>query len=205
MSLATFEPDRAFAPYLNTPRSLEACRLNGINPVELVEIPISEFHKDFPNDPDAAQRRFERIDGARRRYLVDVTKDWKLLCAQKWEPQATRPKTSHEAILNVPPEAHSTMLELQAKRFRKMEEDNFNALNRILKMEVKKANEETKNNKILERHNDIQSSNDNLRKSRQLMREALLKEGRERIARKEAEQGGCQCNYVNEYACITEE
>jgi hypothetical protein len=31
--------------------------MNGINPVELVTIPFSEFQRDFPNDPDATQRR----------------------------------------------------------------------------------------------------------------------------------------------------
>jgi hypothetical protein len=46
----------------------------------LVEIPIGEFQKDFPNDPDAVQRRFERIDGARRRILAATKKDWKQLC-----------------------------------------------------------------------------------------------------------------------------
>ena len=57
LSLATFEPHRAYEPYLSTPRSLEACRMNGIAPIELVVLPITEFTKDFPNDPDAAQRR----------------------------------------------------------------------------------------------------------------------------------------------------
>ena len=58
LSLATFEDNRAYAPYLTTPRSLEACGMSGVNPVELVEVPIAEFQKDFPNDPDAAQRRY---------------------------------------------------------------------------------------------------------------------------------------------------
>lgn len=189
LSLSTFEPDRAFAPYLTTPRSLEACRLNGVNPVELVEVPIAEFHKDFPNDPDAAQRRFDRIDGARRRVLADVMKDWKLLVKSNWKPVAERPKSAHEAILQVPAEVHCTLLELQAQRFRKLEEDNWNAYNRILTMEVKKADTEVKNKKILEKHSDIQASNDALKKERQMQREQIMKEERERLAKKEADEG----------------
>ena len=63
LSLATFEPQHAQAPYLNSPRSIEACRIHGVNPIELVALPYEEFRKDFPNDDDAARRRFDRIDG----------------------------------------------------------------------------------------------------------------------------------------------
>ena len=38
LSLGTFDDKTAKAPYLNTPRSLEACRRFGVNPVELVEL-----------------------------------------------------------------------------------------------------------------------------------------------------------------------
>ena len=189
MSLATFEPNRAFAPYLNTPRSLEACRLHGVNPIELVEIPISEFHKDFPNDPDAALRRFDRIDGARRRVLAEVTAEWKRLVATNWKPQIVRPKSAKEAILEVPPEAHCTLLELQAQRFRKIEQENWNAYNRLLRMEVKKADAEVKGKKILGKHDEIAAHNDELRKKRMLMREALLREARDRQRQKEIEEG----------------
>ena len=63
LSLATFEPQYAQPPYLNSPRSIEACRIHGVNPIELVAVPYEEFRKDFPNDDDAARRRFDRIDG----------------------------------------------------------------------------------------------------------------------------------------------
>jgi hypothetical protein len=38
----------------------------------LIEVPITDFQKEFPNDSDAVQRRFERVDGARRRILASV-------------------------------------------------------------------------------------------------------------------------------------
>ena len=57
LSLGTFEPLHAQPPYLNTPRSLEACKRHGVAPVELVEISLDEFRRAFPNDIDAAQRK----------------------------------------------------------------------------------------------------------------------------------------------------
>ena len=35
LSLGNFDPVRAQPPYLNSPRSLEACRVHGVSPVEL--------------------------------------------------------------------------------------------------------------------------------------------------------------------------
>lgn len=35
LSLSTFNPEDAQPPFLNSPRSLEACRLHGISPIEL--------------------------------------------------------------------------------------------------------------------------------------------------------------------------
>jgi hypothetical protein len=185
LSLATFEPDKAYEPYLNTPRSLEACRMNGVNPIELVEIPVSEFQKDFPNDPDAVQRRFERVDGARRRMLAYVLRDWKGLCASGWQPPQERPRSAKETIVQVSASAHCTLLELQAQRFRKIEADNWDALNRQLKMELRQADIEQKNKKITQKHEEIQSSNDNLKRERQAMVERLHQEEMERLKKKE--------------------
>ena len=186
LSLATFQPDKAYPPYLTTPRSLEACRMNGVNPIELVEIPATEYQKDFPNDPDAAQRRFERIDGARRRTLDYVMEDWKKLCRSGWMPPlAERPPSAKEAIIEVRPEAHCRLLELQAEKFRKIEQDNFDALNRMLKMEVMRADEEQRNKKIVQKHEEIQGNNDELRLKRQRMREQLHREQMERQKQKE--------------------
>ena len=52
LSLATFDPVYSKQPYLNTPRSLEACRIHGIQPEELVEIPFREFVRAFPGYVD---------------------------------------------------------------------------------------------------------------------------------------------------------
>jgi len=188
LSLGTFEPAHAQPPYLNTPRSLEACRLHGINPVELVEVSIDEFRKDFPDDPDRSQRRFERIDGARRRMMTTVMTEWKHLCDTNWKPRAARPKSAKERILDVPAEAHSTLLEIQAARFRKIETDEWNAFQRMLAMSVKKADMEVKNRATLEKHAEIQKSNDDAKKKMQLRREQLFLEHMEAKKRAEEEQ-----------------
>lgn len=189
MSLATFEADKAYEPYLNSPRSLEACRMNGINPIELVEIPIGEFQRDFPDDPDAVQRRFERVDGARRRILAKVKMDWKTLCASGWKHSDTKSKIIKETIIPVSSAAHCQLLEIQAEQFRKIEEDQWNFLNRRLKIEIKNADIEQKNKTIVQKHNEIQNSNDTLKKERQQLRESLHREELERLRKKqEAEQ-----------------
>jgi len=187
LSLGTFEASYAQYPYLNTPRSLEACRRHGINPVELVEVSIDEFRKDYPDDPDAAQRRFDRVDGARRRMLTTVLTEWKNLCDINWEPRARRPHSAKERILEVPEEAHSTMLEQQAARFRKIEMDQWNALQRMLAMSVKSANTEQKNKEILKKQEEIGDNNIQAKRNLQLKREALYKEHMEMKKRKEYE------------------
>jgi hypothetical protein len=177
LSLATFQPDKCYPPYLNTPRSLEACRMNGVNPLELVEIPFSEFQRDFPNDIDAARRRFERIDGARRRLLETVKIDWKKLCDSGWKPPAkARPRSAKEAILQVPPEAHCELLEIQAAKFRKIERDNWMELQRTLKMEIVKADQDVQNKKILQKHDGIQEKNEQYQNERRMFLQELYRE-----------------------------
>eukprot|EP01038_Epipyxis_sp_PR26KG_P012120 gene12120-16227_t len=178
-SLATFEPDNCEPPYLNTPRSLEACRLNGVSPKELAVISLESFEEKFPTDLDLAKLKYDRYEAARVRALDAVTKDWKILKEKKWKPVLSRPKSSigKERILkNIPEEASCTLLELQAQKFRKIEMDQFNELNRMLKLQLKKAEQEIKHKKIVEKHNEISASNDQVKKELKLNREAIEKE-----------------------------
>ncbi len=125
LSLAQFQPNRAQPPYLTSPRSLEACRRCGVRPIELVELNIDEFRKEFPNDPAAAQARYERVERARKQMLQEVMKEWNSLCGSSWQQNASKPKHNSEAILTVPEEAHCSLLEIQAQQFRKMEQDEW--------------------------------------------------------------------------------
>jgi len=161
--------------------------MNGVNPVELVEVPFEEFRKDYPNDPDTALRRFVRVDGARRRILASVVEDWKRLCDSDWKPHKGRPDTAKETIIPVRPEAHCELLELQAARFRKIENRQFMSLQRMLKSELKSAVREMKNREILSKHQDIQASNDNANRDRQNRREQLRNEQIAEKKRKEDE------------------
>jgi DNA repair exonuclease SbcCD ATPase subunit len=182
LSLSTFQPDKCYAPYLNSPRSLEACRINGVTPADLVEISFDGFKKNG-EDPDAARNRFERIDGARKIVLEKVRGDWKKLRKAGWKPEARRRTHSpdhREAILEVPPQVHCTLLEIQAAKFRKIEQDNFEELQRQLKLEIKKADQETKNKNILQKHDDIQEKQEAYQKNRlmelqQLHNEELMR------------------------------
>lgn len=187
LSLATFQPDKCYPPYLNTPRSLEACRLNGVTPLELVEIPFTEFQKDHPNDLDTANRRFERVDGARRRVLAAVLSDWRRLCQTGWIPPEERKKPNKESILDVPPSAHCKLLEIQAQKFRKIEQDNWTKLQRDLRLEIAKADSQVRYDQILAKHEEIQQQNEELKQERHAKRVEHVQEAIER-RREEEEQ-----------------
>lgn len=181
LSLKTFDAANAEAPYLNTPRSIEACRLLGISPIELVEVPLEEFRKDCPDDQDTAQRRFEKIDGARRRLLKEVTEQWKVLVANKWIPPSDRviqkqKRESSECIIEVEPNAHTTLLDIQAERFRKVEENQWKDLTRLVATEIRNAVHEAQMKNITNKHSDIKASNDRLKRERQLARERAYQE-----------------------------
>ena len=185
LSLATFEPSHAQPPYLNTPRSLEACHRIGITPVELVAVPFEEFRKSFPNDPDAALRRFERIDGARRRLYTAVLAEWDRLCESGWTGKVKRPDSAKEVIIDVEPELRSTMLELQAEKFRKIEISQWKDLQRTLFLEVKAAFRERKNKEIMAAQQEIGDRNDDVKKQRQKIKEDIHKQQVEDNKRKE--------------------
>lgn len=161
--------------------------MNGVNPVELVEVPVAEFQKDFPNDPDAAQRRYERINGARLRILTKVQEDWSRLVAKNWKPSRTRSKAEmqKERILEVPEDSHCALLESQAQQFRKIEQENMNSLQRMLKMEVKKAIAEQMNKDILNKHQDIETQNKAAKDHRKAVQAAAVQAEIERGRKKE--------------------
>lgn len=159
--------------------------MNGVNPVELVIIPYSEFQKDFPNDPDATQRRYERIEGARVRMLEYVRKDWKKLCDSGWVAADKKPPASKEAILQVAPQSHCQLLELQAAKFRKIEQDNWDALQRSLKIQILKADQEVRGHKIIEKQDNIQAENDRIKRERKERLEEMEREHIREMAEKE--------------------
>lgn len=187
LSLENFEPSRSHAPYLNTPRSLEACRRHGVEPIELAEVPIDEFRKSFPNDPDTANRRYARLDGARQRILKNVQHEWQMLCENGWKPEtkATRIPVA-EQIIPVPPEIHCELLEIQAHQFRRLEQKQMSLFKRMLKIELKQAVEHVQHRRIMEKHAAIQEALDTTEKERNLAREILHHEKLMEERRREA-------------------
>uniref|UniRef100_A0A7S0XEL1 Uncharacterized protein n=1 Tax=Chromulina nebulosa TaxID=96789 RepID=A0A7S0XEL1_9STRA len=181
LSLLTFEPTLAFPPYLNTPRSLEACHRNGVNPIELVAIPYEEFLKNSNNDPYIAQIRYEKIDGLRKATLDKVLQEWKRLVDSNWIDSNNNNdnvivSSDKESILHVPSSAHSTLLEIQASKFRKIELEEWKSFQHLLNIEIKNANKSNKNTTIVKEHNDWNEKNKQLQKLNQIKRQQLHRE-----------------------------
>jgi hypothetical protein len=177
LSLENFEPARAHPPYLNTPRSLEACRRHGVTPIELVEVNLDDFRKAFPNDPDVANRRYARIDGARQRILKNVQVEWQHLRDTGWTPDVKVVRVPQaEQIIPVPPEVHCELLELQASAFRKLEQKQMMMYKRMLKIELKAAVEHVEHRRIMDRHQAIQRAIDNSQRERYIARDMMHKE-----------------------------
>lgn len=187
LSLGSFDPSHALHPYLNTPRSLEACRRHGVNPIELVEIPFDEFRKNFPNDLDAAQRRYERIDGARRAIFNKVLKEWDEICSSGWVSTIEGKPDDREAIIDVAPDAHSSMLELQAAKFRKIEKSQWTAMQRMIGLEIKAAVRDMENKKLVAKHKEIEAANDDAKKAMAAHRDELFRKQIERKKQQEIE------------------
>jgi hypothetical protein len=191
LSLGTFEPSHALEPYLNTPRSLEACKRHGVNPVELVEIPFDEFRKAFPTDADAAQRRYERIDGARRRLLKNVVGEWDHICETGWSAGTRAIDKSRESIIIVDPRHHSTMLERQAEKFRSIEKLQWEQMQRMVGIELSNAVRKQANDEILVKQAQAGDALDNQKAEMQAKKaelfEANVQRKREEERQKELE------------------
>ena len=76
--MLNFDPNKKKAPYITSPRSLESCRRQGINPQELLFLPFPEFRK-LPNskglEVNAAKLKFQHAEERRKekiRVLVEV-------------------------------------------------------------------------------------------------------------------------------------
>ena len=78
-----------------------------------------------------------------------------------------------ETIIDVKPEARSTLLELQAERFRKLEEANWNALQRKINLSIKQAHREQDNRAIVRSREQIGEKNDG-KNSRKMSMNGLL-------------------------------
>jgi len=136
---------------------LEACNLHGIQPIELIEIPFDEFRQAYPDeDTDATLRRYERIDAARKRILSSVIAEWQKLCESGWTPQKELPRTTGETIIEIEdPSSYCTVLELQAARFRKMEQQQWKVMRKMLFKEISNAAEQLRNKRIIEKQENI--------------------------------------------------
>jgi hypothetical protein len=177
-------------PYLNTPRSLAACRFHGVNPEELVEIPFREFQRAYPDDPETALRRFERVDGARRRVLDEVVRKWQEICKEEAK-NAKKVKTMgarnapKETVVQLDTTEHVTVLELQAEKFRRVEKQQWRMLQTCLFMEMKKAVNDQKAKAVVAKQDNREMENKMRKRAHELEVEAQHRRERELAAEKE--------------------
>ena len=118
-----------------------------------------------------------RSIGARKRIFSAVLAEWDTICENErigkgtiimGQPSsATANKDLKETIIDVNPEARSTLLELQAERFRKLEEANWNTLQRKISLSIKQAHREQDNRAIVQAQEVIGAKNDDLKRLRQ--------------------------------------
>jgi hypothetical protein len=80
IDLNNFDENRLEPPFLTSPRSLEACRKQGVLPEELVHKPPSFFGQDKTVPPRVVELRYQTYNTARKERLRVVMEAYKELC-----------------------------------------------------------------------------------------------------------------------------
>ena len=88
----------------------------------MVRIPFSDYVNSSADNVEVAKWRYERIDNLREQSLARVKEEWKQICRS---PSKGAHNKSSEIIIDVPPIYRSTLLEVQAQRFRKVEQHEW--------------------------------------------------------------------------------
>lgn len=151
-----------------------------------MEIPYREFQRAFPDDPEGAMRRFEKIDGARRLLLDAVVKEWEELRDSDFRADVPE-HSAGETIITVDPEAYSTVLEIQAAQFRKIEQQQWKSLQKIIFNEMRAAARDVENKRIIRKQESIGEYNRKLLRDRDLAREEIRRQLEADRKRKEEE------------------
>lgn len=177
LSLETFQPAFSHAPYLNSPRSLEACRSYGVKPVELIEVSFQEFQAAHPHeDSDLLLRRWKRMDASRRQILDAVIDEWKGLCENEWKAESAGLNSSGFSVADTIP---SNVIEKQAARFRKIEQQQLKAVQKIMFRELKDAASHQRNKTKFVKNDEIYEKRlhdqaERLRANEEIRQEAVV-------------------------------
>jgi hypothetical protein len=104
-----------------------------------------------------------------------------------WKQHRERSEAAkkRERILEAPEDSHCALLESQAQQFRHIEMENYQSLQRMLKLEITKAVTEVNNKKIMGRHGELDQINENNKQERKAMKDAAIQEEIERQRKKE--------------------
>ena len=149
-----------------------------MNPVDLVEIPFREFRKSYPNDEEAALRRFERFDGVRKCLLDTVTQEWKRIASRGTLTGVVKTDKSLEekiTIVDYAPEAYTSLLGIHAKELQKVEMQQYIGLKKMVVNQMNAAIAEGKSKQIIAKQDGISQQNDMMKRKRMLDRENVLK------------------------------
>ena len=152
-------------------------------------MPFREFQRAYPDDPEIALRRFERVDTARKIMLESVYHKWQEIC---WEEEnrpkgGKKKKSGQEAVIELEDGKRLTVLEMQAERFRKVEKQQWKGLRNRLFMEMKKAVHDQKAKTITEKHDNIGDTALRRRRELEQERERKMKADLFEAAEKEKE------------------
>lgn len=140
LSLETFDPVTAIAPYLNSPRSIEACNRLGVSPEDLLYIPFEDFSKSSNEVNDVLKVKYDKLEKMRMHTYSNVLKEYEKICKEESpKKQKNKVSSNKERIINVSDDIHSTVLEMQAEKFRRIEQEEWKSFQRLLRLEIRNA------------------------------------------------------------------
>ncbi|GMI25134.1 hypothetical protein TeGR_g7529 [Tetraparma gracilis] len=153
VSLANFSttvfPDNM--PYLNTPRSIEVCRSNGVSVADLTPQPMSAFSKlrsdlgDLTTPKEEITRqRWERGEISRRKLIRKLQKDRDRVLMLEGLGKAKKQSTASMSLLEsaAPKSAEEVLMERERMYLEKVQKKTEKELKQLLVYEMKRASKE---------------------------------------------------------------
>mmetsp|Transcript_70128 Transcript_70128/g.186858 ORF Transcript_70128/g.186858 Transcript_70128/m.186858 type:complete len:212 (+) Transcript_70128:52-687(+) len=99
ISFANFDEHRKVPPFLNSPRSLEACERQGVLPEELMFRSLhSFFDKSVPEQ--VVQMRFDHYEARRHEKLSQVREEYRVILGEIVRPSATEGNATERSAVN---------------------------------------------------------------------------------------------------------
>jgi len=141
-------------PYLNSPRSIEICRQNGITVNDLIVQPRASFRKSVADSDVLVKTREERGEINRRRLLRTLRGNRDRMIAT--ENSAKRGQSKGQGGKPQAPtkSAEEVLMEREAKYLEKVQNKTQKELQQLLSYEIKRFAAEEDQNARMQRQND---------------------------------------------------